>query len=422
MMLEASKIWADMEAICGTGGRLTGSESELKATALLADIGAEATGCAARHETFPYGGWVGGAASVTLASGDRLTANPLLRSAATPASGIVAEVIDLGRGTPEEFAAHRNEIAGRIALVRHELMFAAGTVHRRVKYNAAVEAGAVGFLIAGPLAGNLVAGSSGRGSEAGIPAAGISPETAAALARTGAGYARVRLDVEGADRPGVAANLIFDMAGQTAGQVVLSAHIDGHALGESALDNATGLAVALAVARELRANIAGRKRSLRVAFFNAEEWALTGSEIHIASLGSAERDAIALNVNLDTVAGGQRLTALTSGFAGTEPFLLKCSEAAGIPLNLFRPLQMNSDHGNFAKAGIPALRLVDGFNDHGARTRHLLTPLDRRDLATPEELLRSAKLTLEIVSRALDAEDDETRAWRAPGTGSRQGA
>jgi aminopeptidase YwaD len=45
----------------------------------------------------------------------------------------MAEVVDLGRGTPEEFAAQRAEIAGRFVLVRHELMFAAGTIHRRRK-------------------------------------------------------------------------------------------------------------------------------------------------------------------------------------------------------------------------------------------------------------------------------------------------
>lgn len=411
-MLEAARIWADLEAVCDLGGRVTGSESELGATELLARLGAEATGSPARRETFPYDGWEGGEASLTLADGTRYAANPLLRSAAAPEGGLEAEVIDLGRGTPDEFAAHRDEIPGRIVLVRHELMFAAGTVHRRMKYNAAVAAGAAGFLIAGPLAGALVAGSSGRGDEAGIPAAGIAPETAAALARTSAGYPRVRFELEGRDRPGSATNLFFDMAGQTDEYVVLSAHIDGHGLGESALDNATGLAVALAVARELRAGMADRRRSLRVAFFNAEEWALTGSDIHLARLDEAERAAIAINVNLDTVAGGRRLTALTSGFAGIEPFLLRCSEAAGVPLGLFRPLQVNSDHGNFARAGIPAFRLVDGFNDHEARTRLLLTPADRRDLATPEELLRSAKLTLEIVSRALDAGEDEARAWR----------
>ncbi|WP_048645549.1 M28 family metallopeptidase [Nitratireductor soli] len=411
-MLDASRIWADLSAICDTGGRQTGTESELTATELLARLGEEATGVAPWREAFPYDGWAGCGASLTLGNGERLPANPLLRSVPTPAGGLEAEVIDLGRGTPEEFAAHRGEIAGRIALVRHELMFAAGTVHRRMKYNAAVEAGAVGFLIAGPLAGNLVAGSSGRGNEAGIPAAGVSPETAAILARTSAGYARIRLEVDGFDQPGSATNLIFDLKGQTQQQVVLSAHIDGHALGESALDNASGLAVALAVARELRPKMENRKRSLRLALFNAEEWALTGSDMHLQRQSAAERNATVLNVNLDTVAGGDRLTALTSGYKGIEPFLLSCSEAEGVPLGLFRPLQVNSDHGNFAQAGIPAFRLVDGFNNHMANTRHLLTTLDRRDLATPEELLRSARLTLEIVRRALDATDEETDVWR----------
>lgn len=411
-MLDASRIWADLDAICDTGGRQTGTSSELKATELLARLGEEATGVAPWREAFPYDGWSSNGATVTLEGGARLPANPLLRSVATPAGGLEAEVVDLGRGTPDEFSAHRGEIAGRIVLVRHELMFAAGTVHRRTKYNAAIEAGAVGFLIAGPLAGNLVAGSSGRGGEAGIPAAAVSPETAALLARTSAGYARIRLEVDGADQPGSASNLIFDLAGRTPQQVVLSAHIDGHALGESALDNASGLAVALAVARELRPRMAGRKRTLRLAFFNAEEWALTGSDMHLRRLSAAERDAMVLNVNLDTVAGGNRLTALTSGYRGIEPFLLRCSEAAGVPLGLFRPLQVNSDHGNFAQAGIPAFRLVDGFNDHFADTRHLLTPLDRRDLVSPEALLRSARLALEIVSRALDAADEEAAAWR----------
>jgi hypothetical protein len=85
-----------------------------------------------------------------------------VRSVATPRGGLAAEVVDLGRGTPEEFAAHAGDIKGRIVLVRHELMFAAGTIHRRRKYLAALEAGAVGFLIAGPVPGQLVAGSSGR--------------------------------------------------------------------------------------------------------------------------------------------------------------------------------------------------------------------------------------------------------------------
>ena len=118
--------------------------------------------------------------------GESHPVNPLVRSAATPPEGIEAEVLDLGRGTPEEFDSHQNEIPGRIVLVRHELMFAPGTIHRRFKYRSAVDAGAVGFLIAGPEPGELVAGSSGRRDEPGIPAAGIAPETARAFRADGA--------------------------------------------------------------------------------------------------------------------------------------------------------------------------------------------------------------------------------------------
>lgn len=59
-----------------------------------------------------------------------------------------------------------------------------------------------------------------------------------------------------------------------------------------------------------------------------------------------------------------------------------CFEAAGVPLGLFRPLQVNSDYGNFAHATVPTYRLVEGLNNHSAETRHLLTPLDRHDAAT----------------------------------------
>ncbi|RUM99415.1 M28 family peptidase [Pseudaminobacter arsenicus] len=412
MILDRERLWADFAAICDCGGRQTGTESEAAATLLLAKMGEEATGVAPRTESFPYSGWSAVSGEVVLASGERLPANPLLRSASTPSGGLEAEVIDLGRGTSDEFEAHRHEIAGRIVLVRHELMFAAGTVHRRLKYEAAVKAGAAGFLIAGPLAGELVAGSSGRGEEPGIPAAGISPETALALARTAAGYTRVRLFVEGREHVESADNLIFDLPGRADEWVVLSAHIDGHALGESALDNASGLAAALAVARALRLSGQERRRGIRLAFFNAEEWALTGSAFHVESMTAEERDSVMLNVNLDSVAGGRRLTALTSGFDAIEPFLLGCAAQVSIPLGLFRPLQMNSDHGNFARAGIPAFRLVDGFNDHEADARYVLTPRDRRDLATEDQLLRTARLSAEIVSQATSIESGRARAWR----------
>ena len=306
----------------------------------------------------------------------------------------------------------RGDIKGRIVLVRHELMFVAGTIHRRRKYMAALEAGAVGFLIAGPLAGQLVAGSSGRQDGAGIPAAGITPEAAAALRRTARGWPTATLTIETEEQPAATRTLLFDLPGQTDEWVVLSAHVDGHDGGESAMDNASGLAAVLAVARVLAPRVRSFRRGLRLAFFSVEEWALTGSAQYVQNLDESERRRIALNVNLNSVGGSPNLAALTSGFPALEPFLLGIAEATGIPLRTVRPLMQNSDHANFALAGIPAIRLVAGFDDPVANLRFVLTPADTRDKVSADELIQSAILTTAIVSAACNADTQEVASWR----------
>jgi aminopeptidase YwaD len=408
------ELWSDFLAICDCGGRLAGTESEQRALALVEDRAQAACGTNGKSLPVPYGGWAARQASLQLPGGVTGAAHALVRSIATPPGGLTAEVVDVGRGTPEEFAAHADDIKGRIVLVRHELMFVAGTIHRRRKYLAALEAGAVGFLIAGPLPGQPVAGSSGRQQGAGIPAAGITPEAAAALRRTARGWPTATLTIETEERRAETRTLLFDLPGQTDEWVVLSAHVDGHDGGESAMDNASGLAAVLAATRALMPGVKYFRRGVRLAFFSVEEWALTGSAQYVHGLGEGERRRIALNVNLDSVGGSPNLAALTSGFAGVEPFLLRVAETCGIPLRTVRPLMQNSDHANFALAGIPALRLVAGFDDPAANLRFVLTPADTRDKVAEAELRQSAVLTAAIVAAACNADTAEAAGWRNP--------
>src|SRR5579872_2235734 len=143
-------LWRDFNDICDTGGRLAGTESEKRAFALLRErVRALSPANTGRSIPVPYGGWRARRATLRLETGAMAPCHPLVRTIATPAGGLTAEVIDLGRGTPDEFAEHAGEIKGRIVPVRHELMFAAGTIHRRRKYDMARAGGAVGFLIAG---------------------------------------------------------------------------------------------------------------------------------------------------------------------------------------------------------------------------------------------------------------------------------
>lgn len=398
----------DFGAICDTGGRFCGTDSEQLAQDYLASRLEQLTGEKPQKSPVAYAGWSRGDAVLERVDspGTTLPCVSLVRSPATAAGGLVADVVDLGRGAEADFQARADEIPGNIVLVRHEYMFATETIHRRRKYQWALDHGAAGFLIANYLPGaGPVTGSSGATAEKGIPAAGISAETAEMLTNDGAG--QVRLVVEAEDAPRETANLILDLPGKSSEWVVLSAHIDGHHLAESAMDNATGLAAALSIASAIAPRADHQKRGLRVALFTIEEWALGGSQIYVDGLDEEERAAIKLNLNLDTIAGSSNLTALTSDFPKLESWLRAKAEAHGYALGTHRPVMANSDHFNFARHGIPATRLVAGFNEPMSEIRHVLTPGDTRDRVRDEDLRRATAFAAALTLEACEAENLE---------------
>jgi len=405
-VLRDDHLMRDFAALCDTGGRFAGSDSEQAAQDYLSDRLAEITGAKPYHHKVEYLGWSRGNSSLERLDsiGGLLPCVSLVRSPATAADGLVAELIDLGRGTEQDFDARAAQIKGRIVLVRHEYMFATDTIHRRRKYQWALDAGAVGFLIACHLPGQgPVTGSSGATPERGIPAAGISAETAATL--ISGGGAKIRFKVAAEQTPRSTANLILDLPGITDEWVVLSAHIDGHHLAESAMDNATGLAAVLAIARAMAPIVGQLKRGLRIALFTVEEWALAGSKEYVDNMSDVDRGAIKLNLNLDSIAGSPNLTALTSEFAKLEDWLLEQSQAQSRTLGVHRPLMANSDHYNFARHGIPAVRLVAGFNEHESAIKYLLTSGDTRDKIDPQDLRSASGFVAALAVKACQADE-----------------
>lgn len=406
--LDDGALMADFLRLCDFGGRLAGSGSDSDAVDWAVGRLAEALGPVGRvrRQDIAFAGWhCIDARLASFASTRQWACMPLLRSANTAPEGLVAPVIDLGLGRPEDFDRLARDIPGRIVLVEHEYPFSPTHVHRRRKYDAAVAARAAGFLMANPWPdGGLMSGSSGRPPDGfGIPAAYVDWATGVALRESiRASRPEVRLTIVGEERPDARAGIVIaDLPGGRPDWIVISAHIDGHPLGESALDNATGVAVAIAAARTLAARVGRETPGLRICLFNAEEWALTGSARYLEALPEHERQLIRLNINLDTVAGDNHLTALTSGFRGLEPFLLDCAERAGIDLSIWSPLMSNSDHANFARHGIPAFRLVAGFDRPQSRVRAILSSDDRREAVNHEELVTALGLTCTIAVQAL---------------------
>ena len=400
-------LWNDFVDLCALGGRMAGSPSEARAQ----DWGFEqlrAIGPQARREATAYAGWRCDHSSLTrVPDAAVLDAVPLLGSAFTSEAGLVAPVMNLGRGTPAMIAEAGERVRGRVVMVGHEYPFSTDTVHRRVKLQAAQAAGAAGFLIVQPEAGiGPVSGSSGRAGGPGIPAMGISAEAARQLDQPGA---RVRMRVQGEDLPGAQTHtLVLDLpagAGAAEDRVVLSAHLDGHPLAQSALDNATGVAAVLAIARALAPHMAQMRRGLTLCLFSAEEWALNGSREWLRALPADRRQAIALNINLDSLDGSPSLTALTSGFRELGGFAREGAQRAGVELGIHLPLMSNSDHANFAALGIPAMRLMAGFNEPTSSLRWLLTRADTWKLADKHRLLRATQAAAGVLWHALRAPD-----------------
>ena len=277
-------------------------------------------------------------------------------------------------------------------MLDHEYAFATGHVHRRRKFAWAVEHGAKAFLIANPLPGHLlVSGSSGPGRPGEIPGAGLSHESSALLRRlAGQGSVRVRLRMQHGTAKCQAANVLAEIPGQGPEWVVVSAHYDSHDLSEGAMDNASGTAVALEVARAL-APLAGQlPRGIRIGLFTVEEWGLKGSACYVDGLSEEAKRQISFVLNMDSVVGNGRLTFLIGGFPELESYIKATTNRVGIQVSTVNRLMANSDHFNFARHGIPAVRMMSGFDDPDALTRFLLTPADTHDKVNSGELKLAA--------------------------------
>ncbi|OGP62045.1 MAG: hypothetical protein A2169_08980 [Deltaproteobacteria bacterium RBG_13_47_9] len=392
--ISSERLRKDLEAICDFGGRVCGSEAEKQAVEFLRQELSSIPGGNLFSMKMDYDCWRGDS-SIELADRTVIPTNALLFSPLTPKDGLLAEVRDIGYGTEEDFRTAGSELSGRIVLVRHSYMFSPTHVHRMLKYAWARECGAIGFIVANPWDDSgQVAGGLGVGVFEGepIPGVGVDAKAAIALSKAADNNEPIRLYVKGQNFNQTAETLFLDLPGSSDNFVAVSAHVDGHALAESAIDNASGLAVALEMAR-LFAPLEERKLGIRLCFFNLEEWGLLASKEYIAALSEEEKRKILININLDAVAGDTDITAMISEYPGLRKLVRAAADIAGITVRTYDPRTPNSDHYHFASAGIPAMRLIAGFDKPKSNLRHVLTERDKRDLVSDDELIKGCKLT-----------------------------
>ena len=160
-------------------------------------------------------------------------------------------------------------------------------------------------------------------------------------------------------------NLLAERAGAIEGDVVMTgAHLDSVLAGPGINDNGSGVATLLDVAQRL-ADLPAPQRTIRFAFWGAEEGGPFGSAVYVDALPPAERERIGAYLNFDMLGSPNFIR-----FVYDEPFAADGSEAitalfagyfedAGMA---WEPIDLtgHADHGAFTGAGIPTGGLFSG--------------------------------------------------------------
>jgi hypothetical protein len=197
--------------------------------------------------------------------------------------------------------------------------------------------------------------------------------------------------------------------------------VDGDSIYNGADDNASGTSAILEVAEYLAHLPEGERpaRSVLFIWHAAEESGLLGSE-YFTDHPTVPRDAMIAHINMDMVGrnhpdslflvGSGRLSTEYAGWveeanaALPEPFVLDYQyDEPGHPEMLY----CRSDHWNFARYGIPVVKIGSGLHDD----YHL--PSDTSDKIEYEKVARVAQFAAEITRRVADA-PAPPRVDRAP--------
>lgn len=194
--------------------------------------------------------------------------------------------------------------------------------------------------------------------------------------------------------------------------VMLGAHLDSWAGGTGATDNAAGCAVVLEAVRILRQLNLKMDRTVRAAFWGAEETGPIGGSSayvkqHFADLDKhatkPEYAKLSVYFNMDSGTGKVRGVYL-EGFEGARPSVeswLEPFRDLGATM-IGRRISFGSDHAPFVRAGLPVIYLEQDPLDFETRTNH--TNMDVYDRLQADDLKQAAAVLAALVYDAAVSE------------------
>ena len=298
-VMTGTEIAPNLRTLCMPGGRLSGSSNGEAAEQFVADKVRQYGLSNVHFEPFSMTTWRDRSTEVTVLDDPPLELHPaqaLGNCLSTPPDGVTAELVDIGKGSADDFQAKADLLKGRFALAHDS------PTHRSDKMRFALKAGAIGMLLGSDIEDQVVVGNCHDGPK---PEPGVAickadcDKLAARLAAGETVRVNIKVDADAWEcRP---RNVVAEIPGRgfEADQVVLvGAHLDSWHLAEGAIDNGTGSATILEVARTLMKIDPHPRRTVRFVWFMGEEHGLLGSTAYVKE-HAGELDHIVAMINVD---------------------------------------------------------------------------------------------------------------------------
>ncbi|MBZ6496195.1 M28 family peptidase [Natrinema longum] len=388
-VFESDRGWTHLEGLVDIGNRMAGSEGEREAAELTRDALADAGARNARLESFEIQGWTRGESAIL--AGD--TTQDCIALPRSPDDRVVAPLVDLGYGLPEDF--EETDVEDAIVMVRSDVPdYYDRYLHRREKYHYAIENGAAGFVYRNHVEGCLPpTGSVGWKEEpiGPIPAVGVSSEVGARLARRFDGES-VTVSVDAAIHPAESQNVHAELGPDTDERVLVTSHVDAHDIAEGAMDNGAGTAMLIEIANALATREDDLETRVEFVAFGAEEVGLVGSTRYAED---ADHDSITAVVNNDGVVRDRTLSIITHGFDALRDVADEIADRYDHPIGTVPKVGPHSDHWPFVQWGVPGCHVKSIADGPGRGWGH--TFADTIEKLEPRTLREQAILLTEYV-------------------------
>lgn len=401
------------------GHRLTGSPNGTRAETYAFDLLASYGFKELRYQPFEVESWMRDTVTLSIVpnKSDNYREVPVVALAHSPTEAHVqGEIVDVGNGLEGDFAAVKDKLRGKVALVNIGLAAptkGARNLHRSEKTALAIQHGASGVIMVNLVPGNvlLTGTASVTGKLIPIPSVCISLESGEALRswmQEEHSPLHALIDMTNTSRKIRARNIIATLKGSAYPdeKIIIGGHLDSWDLATGAIDNGIGSFAIMDIARTFKALKLKPKRTIEFVLFMGEEQGLLGSKAMVENLKKTRQlDKVRYMLNLDMTNDPTGLNAF--GRSDILPFLNLVGETIkevepAFPNEMRNQAGLHSDHQPFMLEGVPVVGMNGNLPKEVLDCYH--ANCDRMNLVNAEQLKNTVRYSTMLLYALADAD------------------